>query len=491
MRKLTFFLAVVAGVATISCNKLTDASESTQSENYIFTIKANFPEDESVKTTYAGDKTFSWSAGDQISVLFHKGDENKFFTLTNETGAAATATFSGEIEAGYEIGASDGEHVKWALFPASDAHTYTAGETNPVSFNEIAENDFTAVGAHFSVNIPMYAHGDGSDNFAFKHLTGVYKITFNGIPATVTKVKLTAENIGNGYYLSGNSPIKLDGSTYYLDCYNGSGSKVASWTNAVNSGEVTFYIPYRAWERLQPSFVLQNMTEGEKKGFTIKEFTASAAIGSGVDGTKANLEKMIILPTYDLSAYGEGVPFISKLGVNWATIDMYPTDDLKDAFPGDGTRIVDWKATSDATNIYFFYKITASVPYTSGVWGSYINTGYDLDNNNATGGDPGYSLGAGMEAYSIIYPFTNAANSPVTFRAGVRSDNKTKTYSGSEFTQTSSSEVATYGSLVGDFAYVESSVPRTRLGSPAASSTIRVMHSFGYTNTAAQTITLQ
>lgn len=493
MKKLITIISLAAAMIALgSCNKAVNEVSEPQVKieipdgMYEFTLNAvwtKLEDADETKTTYASDQTFAWSAGDQISVLFHKDDDNQFFTLTNTTGAGATATFSGAVTKGYTLGASD-TGTKWALFPASAAHSY--GGSDAVSFNEIADNDYTAPGAHFSVNIPMYAHGDGSDNFVFKHLTGCYKLTFTNIPAAVKKVKLTAENIGNGYYLSGNSPILEDGGTYYLNCYTGSGSKIVSYTQNVSAGEVSFYIPYRSWEKLTPKFTLQNMTDGASKYFTILQLSAVKAITQS-----ASLTKMVTLAPYDISAYGEGSPFISQLGVEWGGIDMYPADDSKAAFPGDGERIVDWKATSDASYVYFFLKITASVPQTRGVWESYISTGYDLDNNDTTGGDNGYSLGGGFEAYSIIFPFTNAAGDPVTFRSGARSDNKTKVYDAGAFTQTSSSEVATYGALAGDYAYVEVRVPRSRIGSPASSSTIRLRMSFGYTASAAQTITLQ
>lgn len=493
MKKLITIISLIAGMVAIgSCSKAVNEVSEPQVKieipdgMYEFTLNAvwsKIEESGDTKTTYAGDQTFAWSAGDQISVLFHKDSDNQFFTLTNTTGAGASATFSGAVTEGYTLGASD-TGTKWALYPASAAHSY--GGSDAVSFNELADNDYTAPGAHFSVNIPMYAQGDGSNNFVFKHLTGCYKVSFKNIPAAVTKVKLTAENIGNGYYLSGNSPIRLSGSDYYLNCYEGSGSKVVSYTQNVSAGEVSFYIPYRAWDKLTPKFILQNMTEGASKYFTILQLSAVKAITQA-----ASLTNMVTLAPYDISAYGEGSPFISQLGIDWGGVDMYPADDSKAAFPGDGERIVDWKATSDASNIYFFYKITASVPQTRGVWESYINTGYDLDNDDTTGGDNGYGLGGGLEAYSIIFPFTNTAGDPVTFRSGARSDNKTKVYEAGAFTQTSSSVVATYGSLVGDYAYVEVCVPRDKIGSPASSSTIRLRMSFGYTASDAQTITLQ
>ncbi len=139
------------------------------------TLKASAPDAET-KTDYSSTGEFSWSEGDAISVLFHNGDKNKFFTLTT-TGSGATADFSGTIDEGYIIGASDGTDTDkkiWALFPASDNHTYSVG-SNPTFFIP-SETDFTASGAHFSANLPLYAFSASDESvLSFAHLTGAFK----------------------------------------------------------------------------------------------------------------------------------------------------------------------------------------------------------------------------------------------------------------------------------------------------------------------------
>lgn len=365
MKKLITIISLAAAMIALgSCSKAVNEVSEPQVKieipdgMYEFTLNAvwtKLEDADETKTTYASDQTFAWSAGDQISVLFHKDDDNQFFTLTNTTGAGAKATFSGAVTKGYTLGASD-TGTKWALFPASAAHSY--GGSDAVSFNEIADNDYTAPGAHFSVNIPMYAHGDASDNFVFKHLTGCYKLTFTGIPAAVSKVKLTAENIGNGYYLSGNSPILESEGTYYLNCYTGSGSKVVSYTQNVSAGEVSFYIPYRAWERLTPKFTLQNMTDGAKKDFTILQLTAGSAIGAGDSSKKSSLTNMIRLAPYDISAYGEGVAFTSAYGVNWAGATMVADGDANSG--KDAIKIIKASASADGQKLYLYFELDAT-----------------------------------------------------------------------------------------------------------------------------------
>lgn len=215
--------------------------EKHQDGKYVFTLKASM-DSEITKTYYTGETSFNWSSGDQISVLFHKDATNKFFTLTT-TGSGPTASFSGEIDEGYEIGASDDASKKIALFPAG-AHTYTAGSL-PV-FNIPAETDFSAT--HFSANIPMSAMGDESNNFAFKHMAGAYKVVFTGISNTVSKVKLSVLNQLN-YKVSGDFQLTTCYDAQHLyrwsEVYDSNEeSRSISFVTNVVDGKATFYIPY-------------------------------------------------------------------------------------------------------------------------------------------------------------------------------------------------------------------------------------------------------
>ncbi len=482
MKKIVYIL-VAAAMAVVACQKQAVepmySIEETDHGTYIFTIKAvNDAADPAVKSDYDGSGNFSWSAGDAISVLFHNGDDNKFFTLTT-TGTGKSATFSGEITSGYEIGASDGnvsDKKVWALFPASANHTYTAG-SNP-SFYVQPEVDFTAT--HFSANIPMYAlAADPESGLTFANLASTYKFIVKNLDSSVKKVKLLVSN-QTTTAISGLWPISRGTDTYINFDYAdpGSANNCITLTTNKNGNEAVFYVSCRYWGQFQPIITIYDA----ETNFILKRVSASAA------KKPTSLTKV---QPITISAPGEGSPLPSEFGIDWGSVDMYPADDLKSSFPGDGGRIIEWKATSDATNIYFYYVVLASVAQSRGQWESYINTGYDLDNDNATGGNLSYGLGNGFEAYSIIYPFTNGAGSAVTFKSGVRSDNKTRVYESDAFVDSSAGVVPTYGSLAGDYAYVEASVPREKIGSPAASSTIRLRISLGSTASAAQTITLQ
>lgn len=363
--KKYFILIISAGLLAVACNKETAIvpaqEELQQPSTYEFTLNASMEEQDLTKTAYASDyKTFSWSDGDQISVLFHKGDENKFYTLTTATGGSKSASFTGTIDSGWEIGSSD-DGTKWALYPASANHTYTVGAANPISFYIPGETDFTDPAEHISANIPMEARGDGSNSFTFKHMSTCYKFTFTGLSA-VSKVKFTVENIGNGYYLSGSSPVKLSGSEYYLQHYDGSGSKTVSYTKNVTSNTVEFYVSYRGWETFQPKITLENMDAGVNNGFTIYQASAKSTLTP----SSVAWGKMVVVPTKDLSAYGVGAPFASKFGINWASATVSGTGTTNSGHDG----ITSVKAAADAGFLYVYL----------GVEDSKLLKGYDYSN---------------------------------------------------------------------------------------------------------------
>ena len=115
MKKYFIPFLLMAAAAVAACQPKENIEEPALEGSYIYTLNASAPE--VTKSDYDASGAFSWSASDQISVLFHKGDDNKFFTLSNTSGAGASATFSGAIDAGYEIGAST-DGTQWALYPA-------------------------------------------------------------------------------------------------------------------------------------------------------------------------------------------------------------------------------------------------------------------------------------------------------------------------------------------------------------------------------------
>ena len=302
-RKLYLLAAAVIVIA--ACDK--KAAKIEEPSFYEYEISASSA-DFGTKTTYANDKVFAWSENDKISVLFHNGNTDKFFTLTAKNINGASASFSGSIESGYEIGASD-SGTWWALYPAG-AHTYTPGESKPFTFNMPAENDLTGTD---SSNIPMAAKlaADATEKtFEFYPAAAIIKFRFTGI--TASKVKLTIEEQYT-HAISGNLPMKEGGYVLYWEpawADLGSAKCKLSYTVDVKGGDAEFFIPFAPWDkRFKPVITLIDAdTEDVLYNKTATNFLPETY--------EPLLTRMVVLPEITV---GSAIPwsYESAFGVDW------------------------------------------------------------------------------------------------------------------------------------------------------------------------------
>ena len=279
MKQIHLSWLLMAAAVITACEKERVITESpAEKTSYVYSVKATISSE--TRTDYGADGTFSWTAGDQISVLFNDGETNKFFTLTTEAGGE-TATFTGTIEAGYTIGATDGtdDDAKiWALYPASENHAYTEG-ANPTFYVQ-PEVDFTET--HFSANIPMYDQLTAEGAFSFKNLACTYKFTVKDLDPSINKVKFQIYN-QTTYGLSGAWPIHA-GEIYLNYDYASPGSEKSTLTyfNSVTDGEAVFYVSCRYWGSFQPVITVydaeQNVVLNELTANTAKQPTSLTKI---------------------------------------------------------------------------------------------------------------------------------------------------------------------------------------------------------------------
>ena len=265
------WLLMAAAVITACEKELVETEPVIEKGQYVYSVKATISSDAETKTDYDASGKFSWTAGDQISVLFNDGTTNKFFTLTADA-AGATATFTGTIDAGYTIGATDktSDDLKiWALYPASENNTYADGVASLYVQPEV---DFTETA--FSANIPMYDLLAAEGSFEFKNLACPYKFTVKNLDSTINKVKFTVIN-QESRALSGLWPIKLE-DTYFLNYGSSSSSpekKTLTYINNVTDGQAVFYVSSRYWGSFQPKITISNAETDE----VLKEFVAGTA----------------------------------------------------------------------------------------------------------------------------------------------------------------------------------------------------------------------
>ncbi len=341
MKRFYIPFLLMAAAAVAACENKAVVEEPAQG-SYVFTLRATSP-DLDTKTDYSSTGKFSWSEGDAISVLFHnEAGDNKFFTLTATTINGASADFSGAIDEGYEIGASDGTDSDkniWALYPASDNHSFTVGNYPKVFIP--SEIDFTASGAHYSANMPMYAQVTSEENvFAFKHLAAAFKFTFTGVSAE--RVKFVIENLTT-YQLSDLIPIALNGAELFMDSgYADVGSKKGSLTMTANvvDGDVSFYVPVRYWGDYQPKISLYDASD-------------DGLIYTNTAAASKHLTTLGEIKPITISVSGFEYQFTSKYGINWNDIAISGEGDTSSANSG----IKLFKAFADATYFYVYFVV--------------------------------------------------------------------------------------------------------------------------------------
>ena len=468
--KRHFLLMSVMAVAAISaCTKqpIVDVQpyEPSSTSSYIYTVSASTL---GTKSDYDAGGHFTWSAGDAISVLFHNGTTNKFFTLTT-TGTGASATFSGTIDAGYEIGASDGtvgDQKIWALFPASDNHSYTAGEANPVSFYVQPSVDFSAT--YFSANVPMYALNDSEGSFTFTNLACTYKFTVKNIKAGVDKVQFQIHN-KTTYGLSGSWTIKLDGSTQFINygyADPGSAKSTLTYVSDVTSNEAVFYVSCRWYGTFEPEITVTNCATG----VPIKTFTATKEI---TPNSFTNVQPIAL----DVSEANGGDYFTPAVVINGDFSDWSALPDIKGDLSGGGSndKIALWKTTADARYIYVYLK-----QYTSTINnGSYVYVGFDT----GAGGTDVANM-TGVEQYVLVY-YCVSGSDPYEYIHGA--DPRSKVNGSSDHTlQTWGVD----GTGVDDgYSFIELSIPRSKVGLTAAGS-VNMALSPNWSATSFQTLVL-
>lgn len=358
-------MMLMAVAAFASCEKSNLNEQKAQEGSYVYTISAVAPDmtDDSVvaqaptRTDYTDAGVFSWSAGDAISVLFHNNNVNKFFTLTT-TESGASVKFSGSIEAGYEIGASDGDANDkkiWALFPASENHVYTAG-SNP-TFHLSAETDYTA--SHFSANLPMYEVLTEEGTMSFKNLCSAYKFIVSDLD--VSKISFTVSNQIT-YALSGNIAIAEDSGGYYLNqgwSASGSSERSQTYISDVNAKTATFYVPCRHYAAaFQPIITIKDYNTG----FTIKTLTATKATAISDKGS---------VKPITISAPGTGSALVSAYGINWGSVTCEAVGSTGDGV--DAIRKI--KATADDTYLYVYLEVLNERLYSNDSY-TYSNRSY-------------------------------------------------------------------------------------------------------------------
>lgn len=452
MKKFFVFFAALGAFLAVSCNEeLKIDVNPAQPEMRTVTLTACI-QDEGTKTSYsAGEGStllFSWSTGDQISVLC---SDAAFHTFTAETVDGKQATFTATLEEGVNPGDR-------AYFPADANHTAD-------SYNLPYYKDVTS---HPSADIPMFGTKDGSGKFNFAHCAGAALITIENIPDGITSatISVTSNNSSDAsqcYKLSGLFYIHTTGPKWDGAYASTANEKVYSRKVSVSSNTAKLYLPCPAGaNNWVPS--LLNVT-GHSSGGDVVLYSDKSMKALGT------VERAHVKPLTPLV-------YVQLGSIDWSKVDMYP-DDAAEYFPGTASRVIGWKVKADSKFIYFYLKYNKSDAISNGT-SNYIEMGFDTDNDPDTGDAASY-VGK-VEAFARLYPVTNYADDTFTF--GVGGSSKVECPVG-----TKTGNPSHLGNVDSSYVYAEIAIERAKIGA-SASGTIGVKISVRSEAAAEQTITL-
>lgn len=296
------------------------------------------------RTAYADEKTFSWNAGDRISVLCNDGQRNFWETFTADA-SAAVSTFSATVEGNTVLGALDGTRV--ALYPASDGHVYDGPDA--ISFNIPLERDFRAAsGGHRESAIPMFAWGNEEEEYAFANLTGAAKFTFSHVGCSHVKFSFLTTTACK---LSGTFPLSLDSDAAKVrwsaaETQAAAERGVTYYADVERDGSVSFYVPYAAGTIWAWSHLTLEDADNEEADPLYSN--------TKINNIVVAKNRIAVLPTLDIDWAGEP-SFPSAYGIDWRGISA--SSNTNDEYPAIQTL----KATADEEYLYLYLEVDPSV----------------------------------------------------------------------------------------------------------------------------------
>lgn len=405
MKKYIIVIMLMA-IGMASCSKIVSETENENNDptikelsdgSRLITIYADcdkiLDEGTESKTSYASDVTFSWVAGDKISVLFHNSSDEPVWVDFTAASTAASSRFTATVDGDLTMGAPT-TGTYWALYPASDSHVYTSD--SDIKFYLANTHDGS------TAKIPMIAKSAaGSDpSFHFRHLGGALKMTIKNIRTEVSNIRVEFNSHGwsGARYVAGLFNVQEpDSSTPTILAVPNTAYEatyVTSATAAVDgSHKAVVYIPlpkYEVWPTVEftvydadKNIVLYNKTFSSPSVCLF--YVKRQQICRLSDMTLASIDrtsKIQVDGYFDEWGTAEGV--VSK---TWPGVDKQPFT---------------LKVASDGTNIWFYHAFDGSkVDLT---YSGYLELYMDTDNNASTG-DPGLWFAKGADK-DLVYDYS-------------------------------------------------------------------------------------
>ena len=335
MKKFAYVIAALAAAFAVSCTKETPLeTPNTDAPAEVgmkeVTITASI--DPETKTSYDADGKFSWTAGDQISIL---ASDNNFYTFTTKESGASVA-FSGQLPEGVDLGT-------YALYPASDVHYF---ENWQPYFGIDKYKDLTS---SFSADLPMTAQKGENDTYSFKHATSALYFTFTNIPDGIKAVEISFENESlqfsgrhKAYYAE---PWSLE----FSESGNTDDDRMFIRKVAVNNNTANVYLPFKG-----------TLWNGYDNIINI--------VGYDADGNEVELLKDKLMPGKDqqVKTLGEVIPVAPlKIPVNVEYLAWNGESSVTTMVAAEASysRIKEMDVITDSENMYIRMVASLAEPF--------------------------------------------------------------------------------------------------------------------------------
>ena len=488
--KKYLYISMACLMGMVSCSKENSVKEIEEPAVEKITFSASIDLGADTKTTLAdkvGGKAIQWSAGDVIGVANDQNDDIESCAVT--------------------VDALDPTKCSFDVTPVVGATTYyTICKGNSISGITFDHETQTFSG----LNVGRKSFGKGSLAASDLAMAGktTNKSTVSMKPClALVHLRIAAESVA-ATYEDGYSGVR---GFYFLVKKNDSRKNVSEDYTVNMTGDmiITNGATTEDEKKIEEDGL---MTSGTDYYFTIipvgdidlmeyRLFGYSDAVTtSSSTAYTMSLNQSLSVDPGDYYDFGTINPVGLKkdkdhpaitLGdgmADWAAIDMYPDDDLKDAFPGDGDRLVEWKATSDLFNVYFYFKAKIAFAKEKGTTG-FFATAFDFI--DGAGSADGYAGLEGCDVVAKTCPFSNAENAESVTFYNPESPTYDSSIKFSPFSSSASGRAKTAGTQDENYVYVEISLPRNKIGYPPSGVPISVRVTANYTASETQTITLK
>ena len=215
-----YLIPVFVFISVLVAGCTLETFQPVESQGRLVTISASI-DTEGTKATVTDGGLFTWASGDRIGV-WTSLDRFVSFSLKSGESGKSSAAFEGTL--------SDGETIIGpAVYPYRAGHSYDPS-TNTLTYNQGSADDWTAN----TTKSHMAAKYDGGDNFSFRHLDGLLRITVYNLPPEAARIRIMAPDKA----INGDFAVDMNAESPVISAPSGSNSRIDMKLNDKNTGEV-------------------------------------------------------------------------------------------------------------------------------------------------------------------------------------------------------------------------------------------------------------